>query len=149
MIRGNHECRQLTAFFNFKQECEVKYDNEIYLRIMESFDALPLMCLINGRFIGVHGGISPGIKDINEVSQLNRFQEPPKDGVICDLLWSDPCENDLKAPGVDWEANGTRGCSYVFGGKAAATFLAKNSLISIIRAHEAQLEGLEFLISQV
>ena len=33
MLRGNHECRQMTSFFNFKTECEVKYDSEIYLRI--------------------------------------------------------------------------------------------------------------------
>ena len=141
MIRGNHECRQMTTFFNFKQECEVKYDDEIYERIMESFDALPIMCLINGRFIAVHGGISPSIKDLKEVSQLDRFQEPPKDGIICDLLWADPCEIDEQAPMMEWETNATRGCSYVFGGKAATTFLSKNNLISIIRAHEAQIEG--------
>lgn len=141
MIRGNHECRQMTTFFNFKQECEVKYDDEIYERIMESFDALPIMCLINGRFIAVHGGISPSIKDLKEVSQLDRFQEPPKDGIICDLLWADPCEIDEQAPNMEWETNATRGCSYVFGGKAATTFLSKNNLISIIRAHEAQIEG--------
>jgi len=141
MIRGNHECRQLTAFFNFKQECEMKYDDEIYERVMESFDALPIMCLINGRFIAIHGGISPQLKDLKEVANIDRFQETPKDGIICDLLWSDPCEVDEQAPMMEWEANSTRGCSYVFGGKAANSFLSKNNLISIIRAHEAQLEG--------
>ena len=67
MIRGNHECRQLTTFFNFKLECktfylikgEIKYDIEIYNRVMESFDALPLACVINEKFLSVHGGISP------------------------------------------------------------------------------------------
>lgn len=26
-------------------------------------------------------------------SQINRFQEPPTSGLMCDLLWSDPIEN--------------------------------------------------------
>jgi len=119
----------------------MKYDDEVYERIMESFDALPIMCLINGRFIAIHGGISPQLKDLKEAANLDRFQETPKDGIICDLLWSDPCEVDDQAPLMEWESNSTRGCSYVFGGKAANSFLSKNNLISIIRAHEAQLEG--------
>lgn len=64
MIRGNHECRQLTTFFNFKSECEVKYDEEVYERIMESFDALPLSCVINEKFVAVHGGISPTVENV-------------------------------------------------------------------------------------
>lgn len=64
MLRGNHECRQLTSFFNFKQECEVKYDEEVYERIMESFDALPLSCLINDKFVALHGGISPEVDSV-------------------------------------------------------------------------------------
>ena len=61
MLRGNHECRQLTSFFNFKTECDVKYDEEVYERIMESFDSLPLSCIINEKFVAVHGGISPEV----------------------------------------------------------------------------------------
>mmetsp|Transcript_34354 Transcript_34354/g.55284 ORF Transcript_34354/g.55284 Transcript_34354/m.55284 type:complete len:113 (+) Transcript_34354:471-809(+) len=29
MLRGNHECRQLTAHFNFKDECMNKYEVKI------------------------------------------------------------------------------------------------------------------------
>ncbi len=34
-----------------------------------------------------------------------------------------------------------RGCSYFFGLDATNRFLDKNHLLSIIRAHEAQIEG--------
>merc|ERR1719230_1417622 len=37
--------------------------------------------------------------------------------------------------------NEVRGCSWFFTYEAASTFLYKNSLLSVIRAHEAQLEG--------
>lgn len=66
LMRGNHECRQLTTFFNFKQECEIKYDIELYNAIMTSFDALPLGCIINSKFACVHGGISPNIDTVSK-----------------------------------------------------------------------------------
>ena len=141
MLRGNHECRQMTSFFNFKQECEVKYDSEVYEIIMETFDCLPIACLINEKFIAVHGGISPEINKIADINKINRFEEPPKNGPMCDLLWSDPCDKDDEAIEMGFISNSTRGCSYVFGSKAATPFLEKNSIFSIIRAHEAQLEG--------
>ena len=62
LMRGNHECRQLTTFFNFKNECEIKYDLEIYNAIMNSFDCLPISCTINEKFLCVHGGISPTLE---------------------------------------------------------------------------------------
>ena len=141
MLRGNHECRQMTSFFNFKQECEIKYDLEVYDKIMEACDCLPISCLINEKFIAIHGGISPDIDKVLDITKINRFTEPPKTGPMCDMLWSDPVEKDEEALTVSWVENSTRGCSYVFGAKAATPFLTKNDILSIIRAHEAQLEG--------
>lgn len=37
--------------------------------------------------------------------------------------------------------NEVRGCSYFFGVQAVNLFLKKNNLLSVIRAHEAQLDG--------
>jgi serine/threonine-protein phosphatase 2B catalytic subunit len=63
-LRGNHECRQLTSFFNFKDECLYKYDQELYDFCMDSFDLFPLSCIVNGKFIALHGGISPDLKTV-------------------------------------------------------------------------------------
>lgn len=64
LLRGNHECRQLTTYFNFKQECDIKFDIEVYNAIMASFDALPLGCIINNKFVSVHGGLSPNLETV-------------------------------------------------------------------------------------
>ena len=141
MLRGNHECRQMTSFFNFKHECEVKYDLEVYERFMETFDCLPIACLINDKFLAIHGGISPKISKIEDIEKINRFTEPPKTGPMCDMLWSDPCEKDEDAKTIGWIENTNRGCSYIFGAKAATPFLEKNEILTLIRAHEAQMDG--------
>jgi serine/threonine-protein phosphatase 2B catalytic subunit len=54
----------MTSFFNFRSECVYKYDQEVYDIFMDSFDLLPLSCIVNGRFIAVHGGISPELKNV-------------------------------------------------------------------------------------
>lgn len=56
-------------------------------------------------------------------------------------MWSDPVEAaDGRCEG-QYRYNEVRGCSYFFGYELAKTFLEKNRLLSIFRAHEAQLEG--------
>jgi serine/threonine-protein phosphatase 2B catalytic subunit len=50
-------------------------------------------------------------------------------------------ENDDEALDVEWTENSTRGCSFVFGSKAVTPFLNNNDYLSVLRAHEAQLEG--------
>ena len=42
--------------------------------------------MINKKFLAVHGGISPELITMNNISKLNRYMEPPKEGLFCDLL---------------------------------------------------------------
>jgi len=70
---------------------------------------------------------------------------------MCDLLWSDPYEDeadeereneaDEASQSAFFGYNETRQCSYVFGVEAVKQFLTDNKLTSIIRAHEAQVDG--------
>lgn len=145
LLRGNHECRQMTAFFNFRDECEYKYDLAVYYAFMESFDTFPVAAVIDNKFLCLHGGLSPDLDILSQVGMINRFVEPPRAGLFCDLLWADPVDEEktdhaLHQPDAFFP-NDVRGCSFFFGYEAATKFLHKNHLLSVIRAHEAQLEG--------
>ena len=67
MLRGNHECRQLATFFNFKQEVLHKYDAEVFASFMTSFDSLPLACILNEKFLAIHAGISPEMRNVTYI----------------------------------------------------------------------------------
>jgi len=141
MLRGNHECRHLTDYFTFREECEYKYTRDIYDSFMDCFDALPLAAIMNKQFFCVHGGLSPELNYIDEIQQIDRFCEPPASGVMCDLLWADPMESFTPEVESNFEFNIVRGCSHNFSYNQVCDFLDKNGLLSVIRAHEAQDAG--------
>lgn len=141
LLRGNHEWRQMTAFFNFRIEVLTKYDEETYNLFMDTFDALPIGCIVNNKFLAIHGGISPDLKTLEDLNNIKRVKEPPRTGLFWDILWSDPVEDDNGYCESIYKNNEVRGCSFFFGSEAASKFLKKNKLLSVIRAHEAQLEG--------
>ncbi|TPX37087.1 hypothetical protein SmJEL517_g01091 [Synchytrium microbalum] len=142
MLRGNHECRRLTEYFTFKQESLFKYSEEFYEEAVTSFCALPLAAVMNKQFLCVHGGISPHLATPEDINEIDRFREPPTHGLMCDLLWADPSEEFGTEETLEFFVhNHTRGCSYYYTYNACCAFLAKNKLLSIIRAHEAQDVG--------
>jgi len=40
---------------------------------MELFDALPIACVIDDKYLAMHGGISPDLNLISEINAVNRF----------------------------------------------------------------------------
>ncbi|RYO95422.1 hypothetical protein DL764_007697 [Monosporascus ibericus] len=142
LLRGNHECRHLTHYFTFKRECKHKYPEAIYEACMESFCSLPLAAIMNKQFLCIHGGLSPGLHTLNDFQSIDRFREPPTQGLMCDILWADPLEDFGQEKTTDhFFHNHVRGCSYFFSYPAVCNFLEKNNLLSVIRAHEAQDAG--------
>lgn len=142
LLRGNHECRHLTDYFTFKLECKHKYSLTVYEACMESFCSLPLAAIMNKQFLCIHGGLSPELHTLDDLKAIDRFREPPTQGLMCDILWADPLEDFGQEKTSDYFLhNHVRGCSYFFSYPAACAFLEKNNLLSIIRAHEAQDAG--------
>ena len=69
------------------------------------------------------------------MKSIDRFQEIPHEGPMCDYLWSDPDDN------IDeWEQN-TRGAGVLFGSKLVDRFLNNNDIDLIVRAHQLIMEG--------
>eukprot|EP01103_Thecamoeba_quadrilineata_P002841 TRINITY_DN12704_c0_g1_i1.p1 TRINITY_DN12704_c0_g1~~TRINITY_DN12704_c0_g1_i1.p1 ORF type:complete len:757 (+),score=187.42 TRINITY_DN12704_c0_g1_i1:31-2271(+) len=158
LLRGNHECRLLGSFFNFKLECRRKYKESLYNSFMDSFDMLPVAALLEndlGRAFCVHGGISPSLKTLEDIERLDRRQEPPKRGLLTDLLWSDPLGEEttkfLRRPEemeewreIDFLPNPVRGCGNYYGRASAEQFLRDNDVQMIIRGHEVKEVGYEY-----
>jgi len=135
LIRGNHESRQITQVYGFYDECIRKYGGaNVWRYCTEVFDYLALGSLIDGKIFCVHGGLSPSLSSLDEIRAIDRKQEVPHDGAMCDLLWSDPEEM------TGWGLS-PRGAGYVFGGDIVQEFCHNNSITMIARAHQLVMEG--------
>ncbi|KAK4953734.1 phosphoprotein phosphatase PP4 catalytic subunit [Elasticomyces elasticus] len=82
----------------------------------------------------VHGGLSPLIDSIDKIRLLDRKQEVPHEGAMCDLLWSDP--DEIEGWGLS-----PRGAGFLFGADIVKCFNYKNDLSLICRAHQLVMEG--------
>lgn len=56
---------------------------------------MPLVAVVNQEYLCMHGGVSPNMKSLQEINQANRFVEIPLEGLLCDILWSDPIDDEI------------------------------------------------------
>jgi len=77
--------------YGFEGEVKAKYDLKTYDLFSQLFCALPLCHVINKKVMVTHGGLfkNDGVK-LKDIQAVNRRREPPDDGIMCELLWSDP-----------------------------------------------------------
>jgi serine/threonine-protein phosphatase 2B catalytic subunit len=129
----------MTEMFSFRNEVIDKLGCvDMYERYMECFDHLPIAADVNGgkagNYLCMHGGISPYMRSKLDIDKIDRFSEPPMDGIFCDLLWSDPA-SDSRAMRKTFVHNEPRQCSFEFGLQPVKRLLAEGGYNSIVRAH--------------
>jgi hypothetical protein len=73
-----------------------------------------------------------------QIRTIDRKQEVPHDGAMCDLLWSDP--EDIEGWGLS-----PRGAGYLFGGDVCSNFSSNNKISLICRAHQLVMDGYKWM----
>jgi serine/threonine-protein phosphatase PP1 catalytic subunit len=142
LLRGNHESSVTNRIYGFYDECKRRYNIRLWKSFTDLFNYLPVAALIDDKILCMHGGLSPDLKNIQSIQDISRPTDIPDQGLLCDLLWSDP---DKEA--VDYDEN-DRGVSVIFGEKVVTDFNKKNDLDLIIRAHQVVDEGYEFFANR-
>ena len=138
LLRGNHECEELTEFGGFLDECETKANREIWERFCKTFDYLPLAAIINSSVFCVHGGLSPSLQTVEQIKKISRPTKIPEKGLIADMLWSDP------DPRMKNFGKSIRGDTCTWGQLAAKKFFSENDLNAIVRGHQVAKNGYSF-----
>lgn len=104
-------------------------ENKVHIyRLFSHAHSLQIFCL--------HGGLSPTIDSLSQIRSLDRIQEVPHEGPMCDLLWSDPDER------MGWGPS-PRGAGWIFGQDIAEQFNHNNGLTLIARAHQLVMEVIQ------
>mmetsp|Transcript_3252 Transcript_3252/g.2804 ORF Transcript_3252/g.2804 Transcript_3252/m.2804 type:complete len:249 (-) Transcript_3252:983-1729(-) len=129
LLRGNHECSSVNRLYGFYDECKRRYNIKLWKMFCDVFCCMPIVAIIDEKIICMHGGLSPELVSLDQINRLIRPTEIPDQGLLCDLVWSDP-DKDVQG----WSES-ERGVSYVFGADICSNFLKKHDLDLICRAH--------------
>lgn len=138
LLRGNHEASQINRIYGFYDECKRRYNVKLWKHFNDCFNCLPFVAIVEEKIICMHGGLSPSLSNMDQLRQIRRPTEVPDEGLLCDVLWSDP------EPGVKGWGENDRGVSFTFGHDVVQKFLARHDLDLVCRAHQVVEDGYEF-----
>ncbi len=138
LLRGNHECAQINRIYGFYDECKRRFSIRLWRVFSDVFNCLPVAAVIDEKIFCMHGGLSPELKNLDQIKNIMRPTDVPDTGLLCDLLWSDP------ERGIDAYGDNDRGVSFTFGENIVRKFNEKHDLDLICRAHQVVEDGYEF-----
>lgn len=137
LSRGNHESVNMNQMYGFTGEVVAKYSQTMSEMFTIVYNWLPLCHCINQKILVMHGGLfSKDNVTLDDLRGIDRNRQPPEEGLMCELLWSDPQPQNGRAPSK-------RGVGIQFGPDVTKAFLAHNNLEYVIRSHEVKDEGYE------
>lgn len=138
LLRGNHECANVTKVYGFYDECKRRSSLKAWRMIVDVFNTLPIAATIGSKIFCVHGGLSPNLASLQDIEQISRPTDVPDSGLMSDMLWSDP-DQQVK----EW-ADNDRGVSYCFGKRVLDRFCADFGFDLVARGHMVVEDGYEF-----
>ncbi|KAH9919079.1 phosphoprotein phosphatase PPZ [Fomitopsis serialis] len=138
LLRGNHECANVTRVYGFYDECKRRCNIKTWKTFIDVFNCLPIAAIVASKIFCVHGGLSPSLHSMDDIKRIQRPTDVPDYGLLNDLLWSDPSDT-----ATEWEDN-ERGVSYCFGKSVINDFLVRYDMDLICRAHMVVEDGYEF-----
>ncbi|CAF0892056.1 unnamed protein product [Didymodactylos carnosus] len=85
----------------------------------------------------MHGGLfSKDDVTLKDIKEIDRVRQPPDDGLMSELLWSDPQPQNGRS-------ESKRGVGLQFGPDVTEKFIKMNNLEYVVRSHEVKQEGYE------
>lgn len=115
LLRGNHECAKLNKVYGFYDECKYnfllflfihlhqfivlhyfvgkrRYNIKLWKIFTDCFNCLPVAAIVEDKIFCCHGGLSPDLQSMKQIRRIARPTHVSDQGLLCDLLWSDPDE---------------------------------------------------------
>ncbi|MFX1279944.1 MAG: metallophosphoesterase [Promethearchaeota archaeon] len=141
LLKGNHETLEMNQYYGFVQDFMSRFQNlDKFKEILDVYNVLPLCALINHTILCLHGGIPQDFEILDKLrniktKNLNLIFESVSQAII-QIMWNDP-KTDLEGFSDSFRGPGIK----FFGEDVFETFLNKNNLSFILRAHECFPEG--------
>lgn len=92
LLRGNHESAQINKIYGFYEDCKQgifqlnclgtkRYNLRVWKLFGDVFNCMPVVAIIDEKIICMHGGLSPELKALDQISQIKRPTEVPEAGL--------------------------------------------------------------------
>eukprot|EP00930_Biecheleria_cincta_P084390 TRINITY_DN73875_c0_g1_i1.p1 TRINITY_DN73875_c0_g1~~TRINITY_DN73875_c0_g1_i1.p1 ORF type:complete len:460 (-),score=53.17 TRINITY_DN73875_c0_g1_i1:403-1782(-) len=153
LLRGNHEdiaMNQHMGQYGFYARCLHRLGENAggatFRDVTNTFNWLPLGCLISQQILVVHGGIGAGEWTLGQLKSTRRPLDHAAlaaDLMLWNILWSDPIADEEKDSFGVHDSPRDRHAHemFTFGKDVTAKFCHRNSLSMVVRSHQAFKRG--------